>query len=189
MGRSGDRSSRVSEARTRLPLSSVVASGREDYVAALVPAWRIQVASDGSDILLDSWDGGTASVTVACFDSWTFRTTVDAGDFAAVSSRLDPLTPAETAVLQANQFGRAHVDVRLQVGGAPLPGLPLAGGGALAVIADLDQPPVTDPLLPPGTGWMQGAAGIAATLFGASRLAADNDATSLARLDNWWALR
>jgi hypothetical protein len=46
-----------------------------------------------------------------------------------------------------------------------------------------------DPMLPPGTGWMQGAAGIAATLFGVSRRAADNDATPLARLDNWWALR
>jgi hypothetical protein len=44
-----------------------------------------------------------------------------------------------------------------------------------------------DPLLPPGTGWMQGAAGIAGTLFGVSRRAAANNAISVARLDNWWA--
>jgi Lanthionine synthetase C-like protein len=45
----------------------------------------------------------------------------------------------------------------------------------------------TEPKLPPGTGWMQGAAGIAATLFAVSRRAAANDAKSVARLDNWWA--
>jgi len=45
------------------------------------------------------------------------------------------------------------------------------------------------PMLPPGTGWMQGVAGVAATLFSVSRRVADNDATSVARLDKWWALR
>jgi hypothetical protein len=43
------------------------------------------------------------------------------------------------------------------------------------------------PLLPPGTGWMQGAAGIAATLFNVSRRATDDNAASVARMDNWWA--
>jgi hypothetical protein len=46
-----------------------------------------------------------------------------------------------------------------------------------------------DPMLPPGTGWMQGAAGIAAALFAASRRAAATHAPPVARLDNWWASR
>ena len=45
------------------------------------------------------------------------------------------------------------------------------------------------PLLPPGVGWMQGAAGIAAYLFRASRVATDPDgAPALGRMDTWWAL-
>ena len=46
-----------------------------------------------------------------------------------------------------------------------------------------------DPILPPGTGWLQGAAGIAAALFAVSRHAAATDAPGIARLDNWWASR
>ena len=46
-----------------------------------------------------------------------------------------------------------------------------------------------EPLLPPGVGWMQGAAGIAAFLFRISRLLNQGpSATAVARLDNWWAL-
>ena len=46
-----------------------------------------------------------------------------------------------------------------------------------------------EPLLPPGVGWMQGAAGIAASLFHASRLdEAGGDAHPVARMDTWWAL-
>jgi len=45
-----------------------------------------------------------------------------------------------------------------------------------------------EPLLPPGVGWMQGAAGISAYLFHASRVAADPAAPAVARIDNWWAL-
>ena len=46
-----------------------------------------------------------------------------------------------------------------------------------------------EPLLPPGVGWMQGAAGIAAFLFRTSRLLDDGpDAPAVARMDNWWAL-
>lgn len=47
-----------------------------------------------------------------------------------------------------------------------------------------------EPLLPPGVGWMQGTAGIAAYLFRVSRvLSKGRDATAVARMDNWWALR
>ncbi|TCO43915.1 lanthionine synthetase-like protein [Kribbella antiqua] len=44
-----------------------------------------------------------------------------------------------------------------------------------------------DPLLPPGVGWMQGAAGIAAYLFRLQRTL-DGDSTAVTRMDNWWAL-
>ncbi|MFF1818319.1 lanthionine synthetase LanC family protein [Kribbella sp. NPDC058245] len=40
-----------------------------------------------------------------------------------------------------------------------------------------------DPLLPPGVGWMQGAAGIATFLF-----RFNNPGATVARMDNWWAL-
>lgn len=46
-----------------------------------------------------------------------------------------------------------------------------------------------DPQLPPGTGWMQGAAGIATYLFRVARVLRDGDAAAVApRMDNWWAL-
>ncbi len=46
-----------------------------------------------------------------------------------------------------------------------------------------------DPLLPPGPGWMQGAAGIAAYLFRLARvLDQGRDAEAVARMDTWWAL-
>jgi hypothetical protein len=46
-----------------------------------------------------------------------------------------------------------------------------------------------DPLLPPGVGWMQGAAGIAAYLFHVSRVVEHGrDAEPAVRLDNWWAV-
>jgi lantibiotic modifying enzyme len=44
-----------------------------------------------------------------------------------------------------------------------------------------------EPLLPPGVGWMQGAAGIAAFLFHAGR-AARGDLAAVPRMDTWWAL-
>ncbi len=47
----------------------------------------------------------------------------------------------------------------------------------------------TDPLLPPGPGWMQGAAGIAAYLFRLARvLEQGRGARSVARMDTWWAI-
>jgi len=46
-----------------------------------------------------------------------------------------------------------------------------------------------EPLLPPGTGWGQGAAGIAAFLFHASRVARDGvGAARVPRMDTWWAV-
>ncbi|HET8604478.1 MAG TPA: lanthionine synthetase LanC family protein [Marmoricola sp.] len=45
------------------------------------------------------------------------------------------------------------------------------------------------PLLPPGVGYMQGAAGIAAFLFRISRVSAQGrGAAAVPRSDNWWAL-
>ena len=46
-----------------------------------------------------------------------------------------------------------------------------------------------EPLLPPGVGWMQGAAGIAAVLLRASRLVEQGrEAPAVRRMDTWWAL-
>ena len=46
-----------------------------------------------------------------------------------------------------------------------------------------------DPLNPPGPGWMQGAAGIAAYLFRLARvLEQGRDAEAVARMDTWWAV-
>jgi hypothetical protein len=48
---------------------------------------------------------------------------------------------------------------------------------------------VAEPLLPPGVGWMQGAAGISAFLFRVSRVLDDGpDAQAVGRMDTWWAL-
>jgi hypothetical protein len=45
-----------------------------------------------------------------------------------------------------------------------------------------------EPLLPPGVGWMQGAAGIAAYLFHVGRVSSDPTAPAVPRIDNWWAV-
>jgi hypothetical protein len=46
-----------------------------------------------------------------------------------------------------------------------------------------------DPLLPPGPGWMQGSAGIAAYLFRLARLLEQGrTAAAVPRMDTWWAL-
>lgn len=46
------------------------------------------------------------------------------------------------------------------------------------------------PLLPPGTGWMQGAAGIAAFLLRLSRVLDEGlDAAVVDLPDQWWAVR
>ena len=46
-----------------------------------------------------------------------------------------------------------------------------------------------EPLLPPGASWSQGAAGIAAFLFRATRIAQEGaGATRVPRMDSWWAV-
>jgi lantibiotic modifying enzyme len=46
-----------------------------------------------------------------------------------------------------------------------------------------------EPLLPPGVGWMQGAAGISAYLLRIARVLSEGvRAPTVARLDNWWAV-
>jgi hypothetical protein len=46
-----------------------------------------------------------------------------------------------------------------------------------------------EPLLPPGVGWMQGAAGIATFLYRADRLNIEGPAaTAIPRMETWWAL-
>ena len=46
-----------------------------------------------------------------------------------------------------------------------------------------------NPLRPPGVGWMQGAAGIAAYLFRLARvLETGPDAPAVQRMENWWAV-
>jgi hypothetical protein len=46
-----------------------------------------------------------------------------------------------------------------------------------------------DPLLPPGVGWMQGTAGIAAYLFRLARvLEQGRDTAAVPRMDTWWTL-
>ncbi len=46
------------------------------------------------------------------------------------------------------------------------------------------------PLLPPGVGWMQGAAGIAGYLFRLGRVLGQGaDASAVARTDTWWAVQ
>jgi hypothetical protein len=47
-----------------------------------------------------------------------------------------------------------------------------------------------EPLLPPGVGWMQGTAGIAAYLFHLGRVTTGAPAAAVAvpRIDNWWTL-
>ena len=112
----------------------------QEYVAALVPGWRAELAADGGDTLADSWTGVTPTVTLPCFDRWTFRTTADPGDFATLAQQLEPLTPDDRQLLADRQFGRAQVAV------GPIPGTTLATGAALAVVPEPGDPPVTDPL-------------------------------------------
>ena len=125
----------------RIISPGILAEG-QDYITALVPAWQAGFAADGSSTLTDSWTVGSGSVTLPCFDSWRFHTTPEPGDFSTIARRLEPLTAADSAQLAAAQFGRAMVEV------GPLPGVSLAAGGALTVVPEPGDPPVTDPLPP-----------------------------------------
>lgn len=111
----------------------------QDYVVALVPAWTATFATDGTSTLADAWTGA-GPVVLPCYDTWTFRTTSDPGDFAALARRLEPLSQADIALLVARRFGRASVEV------GSLPGTTLAAAGALMVVPDPGEPPVVDPL-------------------------------------------
>jgi hypothetical protein len=114
-----------------------------EYVAALVPGWRLETQADGTLSLADSWTDATLSVTLPSFDNWGFRTTADPGDFASISRRLEPLTDADAALLTAKEFGRARVEI------GPLPGTVLSAGAALTVVPEPGDPPVVDPLPQP----------------------------------------
>ena len=51
------------------------------------------------------------------------------------------------------------------------------------------QAPLRPPLLPPGTSWMQGAAGIAAFLLRLARVLENGlDTPVIDRPDQWWAI-
>lgn len=115
----------------------------EDYLAVLVPGWQVTVAADGTASLADSWPPPSGSVTLPCFDRWTFRTTADEGDFARIAKRLEPLSDDEATMLVEHEFGRARVAV------GPLPATTLATGGALTVVPTLGDPPIADPLPQP----------------------------------------
>jgi hypothetical protein len=48
---------------------------------------------------------------------------------------------------------------------------------------------IAEPLLPPGTSWMQGSTGIAAFLFRIARVLAQGHAAPVVdRPDQWWAV-
>jgi Lanthionine synthetase C-like protein len=65
---------------------------------------------------------------------------------------------------------------------------PSSGGGDLSYWRFVEHR-IDDPLLPPGVGWMQGAAGIAAYLFRLARvLEQGRTAPAVARMDTWWTL-
>ena len=115
----------------------------QNYLAVLVPAWRAVVAPDGSSSLVDSWPTASGTVTLPCFDRWTFRTTEDPGDFAAVAKRLEPLSDAEATVLAQRSFGRAQVTV------GPVPDTTLATGGALVSVPPPGAAAINEPLLAP----------------------------------------
>jgi len=112
----------------------------QQYLAVLVPGWQATVSADGSTGLVDSWPTATGTATLPCFDRWSFRTTADPGDFAAVARRLEPLTNAEAQMLVERQFGRAAVRV------GPLPERTLSTGGALTVVPQPGDAPIAEPL-------------------------------------------
>jgi hypothetical protein len=114
--------------------------GPQDYVAALVPAYRIIGEGAGAQ-LVHAWQPSDTTVVLPCFDSWRF-TTAGGGDFAQISLRLHPIEATRLA-----DFGAAHVRLRAA---DPRPGAEIRG--ALALIKD--QPGDADPLDASITEWM-----------------------------------
>ena len=113
--------------------------GSQVYVAALVPAYRLNGLGDTATVV-DAWGGDP--VTLPCYDTWRFTTTSAEGDFAQLAQRLKPVDPTTLP-----EFGIGHVRLR---DGDPAPGEAIRG--ALALI----QPPAPDaaPLDPAVTTWM-----------------------------------
>lgn len=92
------------------------------YVAVVVPTTTID--DDGEHV--DAWQPGQRSVTLPCFDRWSFRTG-PAGDFLSLATRLEP--HASTDV------GRAAITYY------PVPSAPdLYVRGALAPVGSSDEP-------------------------------------------------
>jgi hypothetical protein len=110
-----------------------------DFVAALVPGWQVRMVN-GSLKLLDSWTSGGPPVTLPLYDSWTFRTHPEPGDFASIARALDPLTGEERQRLTERAFGRATIAI------STVPGHQQSTGGALSVIPQPGDPPVEGPV-------------------------------------------
>ncbi|MCC5947346.1 MAG: hypothetical protein JJT89_02730 [Nitriliruptoraceae bacterium] len=92
------------------------------YVAVVVPTTTI----DGGGELVDAWEPGQGSVTLPCFDRWTFRTG-PAGDFLSLAKRLEPYA--------SPSIGRAAITYH------PVPEAPeLSIRGALAPVGSSDEP-------------------------------------------------
>lgn len=82
--------------------------------------------------------------------------------------------------------GEALLDAARVMGDALVERAVRDGDGARWRFVEHRQDP---PLLPPGTGWMQGAAGIAAFLLRLARVIGDGlDAPVVDRPDQWWAV-
>ncbi|WP_412544428.1 lanthionine synthetase LanC family protein [Longispora sp. K20-0274] len=102
--------------------------------------------------------------------------TAGAGD-ALLDAAQDSPDPArvETLLLGARAMGDALVERAVR-----------EGSGAYWRFLEHRQDP---PLLPPGTSWMQGAAGIAGFLLRLTRVLRDGaDASVVDRPDQWWAV-
>ena len=71
-------------------LSPVALAEDTDYLAVLVPGWRVVEQADADDLVVDAWPAAPdAPVEVDCLDHWRFRTGPD-GDFLSLARRLQP---------------------------------------------------------------------------------------------------
>lgn len=160
-------------------LSPVDLEANTDYVAALVPAFRME--ESGPLQLVDAWTGGEA-VQLPCFDSWTFRTGPEE-DFAQLAVKLTPrrvtdLPNFAVASVRYDFLERSRDSIELGVNGAlmrvPTGGEPTEAPqlpptirtevGALATSSRMYQgrwvltvPRYDDPwpTKTPGTGWRE----------------------------------
>ncbi len=112
---------------------------QQDYVAVLVPAFRLDGAGVGAQ-LVDSWQPGDVSARLPCFDSWRFRTGGE-GDFAQFAERL-------VAVNAGTLGGFGVAGVLVPAGDRT----DTAVRGALGLAEGV--PPDADPLDPAVSGWL-----------------------------------